>query len=240
MPLSYHFFKVASFPPQPAFETEEQLTLFDNDEQNMEVVSTRVTFVKAIEAHSLKKFDVMHDFLVKLKYPARARKVTFREYVSPYSFPVYLQEGSGEPDINLLVQTKSAVAKDFVERLNGRLPTFSVRSISVDFDILRPLIPSVSGAWFSEMQASNLSSAGVFGSHVDKSNEFQHAELIGKLKALICPYVIEGVTFTVMITEDAGVVMYNNFETEIDSLSVVMDLKRNLLDKATRKEASHS
>jgi hypothetical protein len=228
MPTSYHIFQLERFPSQALFETEEQLTLFDNDEQNMEVVSTKVSFAKDFGEYGLRKFDVMHDFLVKLKYPGRARRLTFGEYVCPYVFPCYIPVG--QPQRFILVQTKNTVAKDFISRLNGRLSSFSAKSLRVDFEALRPKLPSVNGAWFSNMQASHLSTAGVFGSHVDRSDEFQHAEIVGKLKALIWPHVINGITFTMMITEEGGVVIYSSFATEEDALNVFMDMKIKLLD----------
>lgn len=223
------------FPSENSFSASEPLTLFQEDEQNTENTETRVSLVKSAFYANFDRYDAIHEFLVKLKYPARARGRTFSEYITPYKFPFYLQKDTNNQASYLITQTKSQVSKDFIHRLNKWVTHFKVKPIEVDIDSVKPLVRVIRGAWFRDLQAANISSTGVFGPHVDRSDEFKHAASIGKLRALIINFPIDDKTFTIMITEEAGIVLYDAFFSEEDALAVVTKLKETLIDPCLKR-----
>lgn len=89
------------------------------------------------------------------------------------------------------------------------------------------------GAWFKNMQTAYLSSAGMFGPRVDRSQEFHRAEQVGTLRALTVPYPHRDATYSLMITESGGILLYNNFDSEQEELSLVLSVKA-LLDECWR------
>jgi hypothetical protein len=232
MPTSFHFFKLIRFPKQDSFETVEQLSLLADVEHNQEVASTKVTLTKEKFVDAAARLLVTHDFLVHLTYPGRARKIRFREYVTQYDFPIYRLGAGKKGFATIAVCTKAKVAEDCVKRLNDQVDGFATEPLMIDFNKLRPLVKNVKGAWFREMQGANISSTGVFGSHVDKSKEFQHAEGIGKLNALMIVYPYDDATYTVMVTGRGGVILFDAFQAEEPALELVLDIREKLLDRA--------
>lgn len=153
----------------------------------------------------------------------------FTEFVSPYRFSVYIDRNEAPGSPILIVQTKALVATDFIKRMN-KLEEFFALERQLDFAALRPQMRTITGGWFGNMQAANLSSTGMYGPNVDRSDEFIHAETIGTLRALSGPYNYNGSTFYMSITQAGGVVLNNSFDDEIQPLDIVLDIKRRLLD----------
>jgi len=232
MPHVYHVFEVRRFPSRKKFGTTDQLQLLNDVDQNMETCTTVIQLAAKNIVPGVARYDAEHEFLVRLQFLGRARGVRFQEFVSPYQFPVYLEERSGSTPNSVLVRTKAKVAHDFVRRLNKGVPDFAATDRMVDFDKLRPLLGTVSGAWFRDIQAAYLSAAGVFGPHVDKSEEFQHAEQIGKLRALTVAYPHGENTYSLMLTETGSIVVFNAIEAEAHELELVFNVKRSVLDKS--------
>jgi len=170
-----------------------------------------------------------HDFLTRLKYPGRALGVRFLEYVTPYTFPVYIVSDSGADWPLILVKTKDAVAKDFVKRLNQHAEFQAIERM-VDFNQLRPRLQVITGAWFDNMRVSNLSSTGVFGARVDRSDEFGRAERHGRLKTLTGIHTCGRIDHLLTITQSGTIVTFGAYETEEAELDVVLDFKRSVLD----------
>lgn len=230
MPTSYQVFVAESIPEWPTFRVGEQLNLLANNEHNLEECSTVVTRSGRIEALSLEIFDVEHDFLFHLDQPGRARGHTFREFVTPYRFRLFLNSSSNLAFHYALVRTKKKVAHDFVRRMNQRQRGFDLVATRVDFGCLRPKLEYVKGAWFGSMRAANLSTTGLFGPHVDQSDEFQHAEMLGELSNLLVE-VVDGsdLAHSVMFTADGGIVLYRTYVDVEEELEIVENAIANLL-----------
>lgn len=237
MPIPFHIFRVENFPNRDSFETEEQLTLLDNDDNNMETSVTKVLFAKNFVSKQYRKYDVVHEFLVRLKYSGRARGQQFMEYVTPYKFQCFVEDKHDSIPKCILVQTKAKVAQDFIARLNDKMPAFKASHLTVNIDKLRPLLQVIKGAWFNDMKAANLSVTGVFGDHVDRSKEFKHAMQIGKLHAVIILFPFKDKTHTVMLTEEAGIILYDVYDTSEEMLDVVSHVKCTLLDPLLSEES---
>lgn len=230
MPSSYQIFRVGSFPSQVPFRVGEQLNLLAYNDHNIEECRTEVARGVTVLDGALERLPVTHDFLVRLKYPGRARDINFQEYVTPYKFPLYLSPPAAEPFQYALVGTKKKVAHDFVRRMNREERVFQLDATQIDFECLRPRLTYITGAWFGSMRAANLSTTGLFGHHVDQSDEFRHAESTGELKNLLVEVVDDGgLAHSVMITADGGIILYRTYQTEDDELSVVTAILTGML-----------
>lgn len=230
MPVAFQIYATDEFPAQARFGTEVQLSLLADIDYNVEVTKTQVVRSESQPIEGLVRFDALHEFVFHLEYPGRARGKTFREFVAPYKFPLYLGDPTSSVGFRpLLVRTKKKVAADFVARLNGNVKEFAARPTAVDFAQLRPRLDLIRGAWFGAMRERNISSTGVFGHHVDQSDEFQHAETIGELRNLVVEFPLEGVPHTVMLSAGGALVLYNAYPTEVDELAVVLGAVSELL-----------
>lgn len=229
MPTAFHPWSPRRLPERDPFGIDTQFHLGLNHLDQPEEAHTLVERTATDYRPGVDRFHCSHDYLTKLKYPGRAQGRTFREFVSPYKFPMYLtREPNGEQPV-LWVRTKEQVAGDFIRRLNT-LPDFQAIERRVDFDRLRPQLSMIKGAWFAEMRAANLSSTAVYGTRVDRSQEFRRAEQQGRLRTLSILHKYHDVDYLMMVTTDGTIVTYDAYDTEEDELDVVIDFKRQILD----------
>jgi hypothetical protein len=230
MPSAYQLYRLNKWPAESSFRTNEQLNLLADNEYNIEETTTEVTASTSLEIDGVPAFDAVHDFLFHLDHPGRARGNTFREFVTPYHFTAFLAESGSIPGRKgLLVRTKKKVAQDFVGRLNRFRSDFVADQLSIAFEPLRPRLPLIRGAWFGAMRAPNLASTGVFGHHVDQSEEFRHADSLGDLTNLLVEHVVDGQPHTLMLTADAGIILYNAYAGPAEELAVVRAVIDELL-----------
>lgn len=230
MPIAFQIYSVEEFPPQNGFQTQEQLSLLADDDQNQETAVTRVSQSNACTIDPLVRYDAEHEFLFRLQFPGRARGKTFKEFITLYKFPVFLGESTPEIGFKpLLVKTKKKVATDFIHRLNKHVGAFSARRTNLSFSVLRPRLQLIRGAWFGSIQQPNISAAAVFGPHVDRSDEFRHAEIVGELRNIQIELVQKELTHTVMLAADGAMVLYNAYQTEIEELELVTTAMSGLL-----------
>lgn len=211
-----------------SFGSQTQLQIRLGDKNEKETAATTIKKSQSDFLPGVDRYAVDHDFLVHLTYPGRIRAMQFDEYVAPYRFPMYVDRSTeGEPI--LIVRTKGKVADDFIKRMSIE-SDFLALERQIDFQKLRPQIEVITGGWFGQMSGANIKSTAVFGSHVDKSDEFIHAERHGKLQVIYAPYKCNDSTYPLSIHSNGGVVLYGSFDTEEEGLSVVLHVKRNLLD----------
>jgi hypothetical protein len=228
MPQAYYIYKLRRMPEADQFGSHAQLQLRLGGTSEPQTAHTLVTKSQTGFREGVDRYTVKHDYLVKLKYPGRVREIQFSEYVAPYNFPIFVvQNSDGEP--SLIVQTKGKVASDFIKRMTIA-SDFLALERQLDFQILRPQLQVITGAWFAQMQGDNISSTAVFGAHVDRSSEFIDASRVGTLRVLYGPYECNDSTFPLSIHSNGGVVLYGAFDTEQEPLDVVLHIKRNLLD----------
>ena len=153
----------------------------------------------------------------------------FEQFVTKYQFPLYSLRENDQDRPTIMISTKSTVAENCVERLN-HLEAFKAMERHLDFERLRALLHNIRGAWFHKMTVSNLSTTGLFGPHVDRSDEFKRAEKRGKLHSLIVPHRFHDAEYVLTITERGAVVVFDSLETEEEGVDLVADVKRKLLN----------
>ena len=233
MPISFHLFRVNSLKHIEKYETTWQLEWMKDDDPlkkehfKSEYARSRAGFIDGYD-----EYDASHEFLVQLKMIGRARGIEFTQYVTPYRFKMYLQSGA-DTNSYLLVRTKSKVALDFVKRLNAAKEGIEIGRVAVNVTQMRPYCVRITGAWFGELLAANISTTAVFGDQVDRSKEFEHAESIGKLTSIMIGYpmsFLENRLCTFQITADGVIVLYDNLDEEC-SLRAVVALRENLIDR---------
>lgn len=229
MATSFQIFAVRDFPKGRKFQTEEQLTL-DLEAENVETAVTKVTRHEGVES-TFSEYRVQHDYLFQLQHFGRARGIKFKEFLTPYSFPIFLAPVLPVAGLRpLLVRTKRDVALDFTKRLNRYNSRFEVQTTAIDFVALRPRLERIEGAWFRSIRAPHLASAGVFGPHVDRSAEFQHAEQVGQLTTLMLRIQREELTYSVMVTSGGGIILHDLFQTPEDEAEMAYYLLTTIID----------
>lgn len=229
MPCAYQLFAIEKFPGNNKLRTEEQLTLEYSSEQSREHFASSLDLVETVD-ESFSKYSAEHDFLFHLEFYGRAKGTLFREFVTPYKFSVYRgRADTGLGFTPLITRTKKKVASDFIDRLNRNLPGFTVQRVRLDFDLLRPRLQMVRGAWFARLRQPNISSTAVFGANVDRSDEFKHAENFGHLTNLMVEVEHDGLAHTVMLGADCALVLYQNYQSETDELHLVRAMHNDLL-----------
>ena len=230
MPIAFHLYGAKEFPKRKRFGTEDQLYLTIDHEQNREDFHTTVDLKSLEFRDGVARYICDHDFLTKLRFPGRARNMQFEQFATKYRFPLYLLRESDQEQPTIVISTKSAVADNFVERLN-KLEDFKAIERHLDFERLRALLHNIRGAWFHKMAVSNLSTTGLFGPHVDRSDEFKRAERRGKLHSLIVPHKFHDGEYVLTITEWGTVVVFDNLETEEEGIDLIRDVKGKLLNQ---------
>jgi len=232
MPTAYHLYTAQSLPAGPKYGTEDQLYLTIDHKHNRENVHTTLTQTDDSFRDGVARFKCEHDFLTRLRYPGRAQGMEFEQFVTPYTFPVYVLAQTPETKgPTFVVQTKGKVAADCVKRLNTKLDDFKVVEKHLDFQKLRALLSSIQGAWFRKMNVAHLATAGFFGPRVDQSDEFAHAEKHGSLHSLTAPYMYNGAEYLVTITEAGSVIVFDALANEENGVDLLRDIKSRLLDK---------
>lgn len=229
MPTAFHPWTIRELPERQRFGTSNQYHLRMHHRESHEDASSTAQLEQANYRSGVDRYLCEHDYLTKLKYPGRALGIDFLEYITPYKFGMYiLRDGEGEWPL-ALVKTKDPVARDFIKRMNEH-PEFLAVERMVDFNLLRPRVEVITGAWFDNMRSTNLSSTGVFGTRVDRSDEFGRAERHGRLKTLMVVHRCGPSNHLLTITQSGTVVTFAGYETEEAELDVVLDFKRGVLD----------
>jgi hypothetical protein len=232
MARGYHVFKLKRFPRGSEFTTMDQLFLRIDGISEEEPVRSVVTRTHSSFRDGVSRYMVRHDYRERLKVPGRAKGLTFTEYVTTESFPIYVEGTDAGDSRVMIVAAKSDLAKDFVTRLSKkRGDDFIAIERQVDFAILRPKLAVISGAWFNQMQVANLSATGVFGPNVDRSDEFRRAEKHGKLSTLSTIYGYNGTPYGIQVTVHGGIVLFDSFDEDM-AVELVLNIKRELLDSA--------
>lgn len=230
MPQAFYMYSLREFPREERFGTEQQLYLQVDHQSNIENVQTTIQRSQRDFRPGVDRLEIEHDFLKRLRYPGRARNMEFAEYVCPYRFPAFIEREDTGHEATLIVRTKAEVAADFLKRMQT-VDHFRASERRLDFGLLKPELRFIKGAWFAEMRSANLAAAGMFGPHVDRSDEFLRAERHGTLRSLTLCYTFRERDYHTMITANGGVVLYDSFDAETEEIDVVMGIKRQLLDR---------
>jgi hypothetical protein len=205
-----------------SFKTSEKPSLeYIKDELITEVPDISVD-TKLPEKLSAIPYDVYIDMVVNKK--GKVFHSIFYKYLEPNEFVMYHLK---EINMMLFAGTQKDVATHFIKEINSDPSSgLELEEIEVDFKSLQPLIPVIIGVWFGDMNKQYLKSAGYFGRHVDKSEEFIKAlEDEAEISQLMFDYMFNGQQCTVAVTKKGAVVLYSRIK---DSKTKIPDIESEI------------
>jgi hypothetical protein len=244
--VSYRFCLIKAFNNQKEYYKPMQLTLEGMEEEaeckyslvntneitfekkdfeliNPNIVLSREQIDNLPNTISLDKYQIYIDILVNKK--GKVFHKNFHRYLEPNEFFAYHVK---ELNIFIFSGTQKDVVKQFVHEINTDPNSgLILEDIEVDFKNLQPLVPVISGVWFGDMNKQFLRSAGYFGRHVDKSEEFKKAlDGNAKISQLIFDYLFGKDIYSVGITKDSSIIMYSRIK---DKINKIPDIKSEIL-----------
>ena len=212
MPKSYAIRSINGSGPQRSFSVPVQQTVMEGDEtHNTEYKLAQQSFINNVD-----RYLASHELLIR-KF-GRANGHSFNQYYEPHRFPFFHIY-----DRNLiLLASNKRVVRSFLEvsKLSQQWP-----AVKIDYNAIAPLLPTITGAWFCELNLAYVKAAGYYGQHVDKSDDFKRAAGLGSVSVLyINTTGDDGNEYRVGITSEGAIVLSKNMELEEDEIRLVMSV----------------
>lgn len=185
------------------------------------------TYIKSYrkEFHlGFNQYKCHHDY--KHNKSGRVFQQDFTYYFEPLDFYTYYCT-----DTNLtMIQTKTDVAIDFIQKLN-ETKEYDINPIEIDFEKMIPHITEIGGAWFANLKKAHLKSAGLFGPHVNKSEEYKEAAKEGNISSIQINFIsgTNSKEYTVLISSRGTIVLYDTHETIEAEMELVKDIYNKLI-----------
>lgn len=166
-----------------------------------------------------------HDY--KQKKYGKAFDMYFNYFFEPLDFYLYYNKDSSF----CLIQTRTKVAIDFLKELN-KTGDFDLQTVKIDYSKMYPIINEISGAWIADLKGDYLKTAGLFGHHVDKSEEFKQAAKEGEVSSLRLRFINENSKeeHAVGISRKGAIVLYDNFNQIEDEINLVIEIYNKLIN----------
>lgn len=252
--MSYTLCLVNSFKNRDTFRTKQQLTL-EGMEENPESYYTLqdgdymsltlrnlgenkielLPFSDEIEGEQINIMEYSAFQDVKQKRHGRVFGRTFHWYLEPNEFPFYFAESR---NLLLVGAGKDTVDAFLKQMRDDKESGFDAQRFEVDFTLLQPLIPVISGAWVAKMKNQYLKSAGLFGNHVDRSEEFKAAVRSGQISSLMFHYPYQGSDLQIAITKSGSIIFYTRIKNPVNKkpdiqaeLTVAIEIYERFLNR---------
>lgn len=219
MAISYTICKVDKFENQQKYYVTNQTTLIGVEilpESYYEISDEFFSSVSVNgESCPVKKYTAFQD--VRQNKHGRVANYCFSWYLEPHEFPMYYFP---HYKLMILATGKNTVEAFLNQMSNDKESGFSCTRIDVNFKKIQSLLPIINGAWFAELEKKKqyLRSAGLFGHHVDKSEEFKAAAEAGVISSLSLPYSFNGNELQLSITRNGAIVFYNRIKNPVDKI----------------------
>lgn len=213
MPQSFLVRKVTKNPPFDCYKAPVQEAVSGVDE----TANTSYKLVQSSFIDSIDRYIAHHELFVKKIGRAHGKMFSF--YYEPYDFPFYYDKKRNI----VYIGANKEVAKSFLEHI-GREKDWE--AIPINYEAMTPLLPPITGAWFCELKLQYVSSAGYFGRHVDRSNEFKKAAKSGQISVLYINVALynDGQEFRVGITSKGSIVVAQKFQLEEQQLELLSNV----------------
>jgi len=160
------------------------------------------------------RYTAYHE--IEVKKSGKANGSFFTSYYEQHEFSFYYDIKRSM--INL--RTNKAVSNSFVNALGleNDWP-----KVPIDFAAMTPFLPAITGAWFCELKQQYVRSAGYFGQHVDRSDEFKKAAECGQISVLYIniAWPKGGPEYRVGITSEGSIVMSKHLDLEEKEIEIV-------------------
>ena len=225
---AYYFFEVDRFDlfaGANIISTPQQLVVGDQ----IEKFSEPRTEVRLATDNFYQGFNRMvfeHENKSKKRKIRTYGDTAFNEFIPQNSFVGYYNS-----DIKVLIlQTSKSNAREAIKRLTKYFPDkISVEQGHVNYPHIIQRVDNVWGGWIGGLNYGNLKSAGLFGDHVNLSEDFDRFSAAGKLSCLNVQLEFDRRTLDFMITKDRGVVFLSRL-TDEEELDILIQLRPILYD----------
>lgn len=217
MPKSYAVRTITGKKPESSFFKNVQQAVMEGDEtRNTEYKLAQKCFMSDVD-----RYWAYHELLIKKS--GRANGKLFDKYYEPHRFPFF-----HDRERNLIyICTKKQVVRSFLDTSNLHKDWPNVK---INYSAMEPLLPAITGAWFCELKQAYVSTAGYFGQHVDRSEDFKKAAKLGSISVLYINTPGEdGNEHRVGITAEGAIVLSKNMELEEDEIKLVTNVYDNYI-----------
>lgn len=169
------------------------------------------------------RYNCYHDY--KHNRFGKVWNKIFNYYFEPTNFYLYYNETFKL----ILVSIKTDVGLDFIDKLN-KSSYYEIKPIEIDFMAMYPFILEINGAWIANINQTYLKTAGYFGPHVNKSEEFKQAAKIGEVSSLMLKYVSPlKEEITIGISKKGSITLYDSFDRIEDEIYIILDIYNKLI-----------
>lgn len=222
MPKSFYICTFENFS-----ETENSIEYQLNLENFTDPISTYFSTADPVKTISgFKKYIAHHDIIIKKA--GRANGFKFNEYIESITFNFFVNS-----HLKLMIfSVKKDHAKEFIKIFN-QYKNFNIQALDIDLNEIIKNVPSITGAWFSKLNAPNLDAAAYYGNGVNKSKNFSDSNKKGILSSIQLFYAPfpESFEYKIAISKKSSVVLMNKFEDEESELNFVLSIYNTFLKK---------
>lgn len=222
MPKSFYICTFEKFS-----ELENSIEYQLNIENYNDPISTYFETVNPVKIISgFKKYIAFHETVVRKV--GRTNGVHFNEYIESIKFNFFVSTS-----LKLIIfSVKKDYAKEFVSIFNT-YKKFNIQPLNIDLNEIIKKVPSITGAWFSKLNAPNLDAAAYYGNGVNKSKNFSESNKKGILSNIQLFYAPSPNSFEykIAISKKSSIVLMNKFENEESELDYILSIYRTFLQK---------
>lgn len=230
MPNTFRYFFLSEFPAtirDKPYVVPNQLRIASEDAQD-----TVLTWNGSIEgpATSVGRVEIEHDLLVETHGRAIFRFDDGHAQLQPFSEYVTTSKLSGflaDDHKVLTIEGKGEVVNHVFRTLRDHADQICIAQGNIDFEKLSRFVGHFKGAWFSKV-AGPISALGLFGQDVNGSAEWENAQLNSSIKSVMFQHMYDDQLRTLMITQDAGIVVYQDLPPD-QMLDMVFEVQRDIL-----------
>ncbi|MGG5340643.1 hypothetical protein [Enterococcus sp. AZ192] len=173
----------------------------------------------SFDQRELKTYNVDYDHRYETQGFVFER--SFKYYFQNFKFRIYHDNNANV----LLVSTKKDIAKSFLNEVskerkntkNNKGKLFDFTPIPIDFNQIVAKAENLSGLW-SQVNRGNVHSQAYYGENINFDEEVQLTLKEKNTSYVLFESNIGGIYQKIGITKHGNVVLYNNFESEIQKI----------------------
>jgi hypothetical protein len=209
MAKAFYYFDISNFPDMDFGQkvvTTHQLPLLDTSDSE---AHTRIEKLGFAQYDEFEKYFIEHEDIRDVN--ARYHGQQLRQLIWIYPFDVYKKKAG---KYLFTTGSDSAIYKKAFKRLERK--GFSCEPEDIELEKLLNAFKQdktphiIKGGWFSELGLLGIQAAGIFGSSVDKSNEWDRYSETGILSAITLEISMGGAYESMMITRERTLVFYKH------------------------------
>lgn len=217
MPRSYHIYDIITFDIEDILETTSQRALITDNGFDAPATSIRKT-TQVVNNYEI--YEGIHE--VKVNKPGRTYGASaFDSFVGKNTFKAYYKPG----DSWVILEGAGKVVKSALKALSRQYPTnIELKRGTVDFAYIKQHCDNIWGGWISPKNNTRLKSIGLFGEHVDLTQDYDSYTSLGTLNSMCVELTFEGETYSFMIGRERSVLFYQseNISEDLECLELLL------------------